>query len=126
MSSGCQQFEFDTPVNESGEGAAVDLRHLGLRGLGDTALGTVDLDAEKGQRFGAKFVEQKPGRDVGVVGFHFDQRARSDEQARGDVLGGDAVVHVGERFIDDAFRVDVLQALAGFDDQCADARHVQR
>ena len=121
-----QQFEFDTFVNECGERPTVDLRHLRLGGLGDAVLGAVDFDAEKRQRLGAKFVEQEPGRYVGVVGFHFDQCACRDEQARGDVLGGDAVVHVGQCFVDDAFGIDILESLAGLYDQRADAGNVQR
>ena len=121
-----QQLELDALRDERCERPAVDLRHLGLGGLGNAPLAVVDIDAEKGQCLGAKFVEQESGRDVGVVGFHFDQRARRDEEARGDVLGGDAVVHVGQRFVDDAFGIHVLETLAGFHDQRTDAGHVQR
>ena len=123
---GGQELEFGTLVDERGKRAAIDVRHLGLRCLGHATLGAVNLDAQKGQRLGTEFVEQETSRHVGVVGFHFDQRAGGDEQAGGNVLGGDAVVHVAEGFFDDAFRIDVVEPLAGFHDQRADARDVQR
>ena len=49
-------------------------------------------------------------RCVGVVRLFFHQGARRHQQADLDVLLGNAVVHVGQRFVDDALRRHVVEA----------------
>ena len=88
--------------------------------------GALGLDLEKAQGLGAQLVEQQPSGDIGVVGLLFNQGARRHHQCGGHAISADAVIEVGQAFLDDAIGVYVQKAGAGLGGQGVDAADVQR
>ena len=116
------QAEFHPPPNERAERFAVQFRQFRMGGamIGSTR----HADAQKGQRLFAQLVEQQAGGGVGVVRLFLHQHAGGHDQRRRHGVGGDAVVHVAERRLDDALSVHPFQAKAGFVHHAPNARHV--
>gem|GEM_PF-5932688 len=111
---GRQQAAFDAAGDERGEVFGVASAHAVLR----------DFFA---QHFLADRVQQEASGDLAVGRVLFDQRARRQDGGLVDLVDGDAVVQVLDRFLQDGFRIDEFgQALASGDDGGAQFGDVQR
>ena len=101
------------------EGLGVERRHIAL-GCSRRRPG------QKGQRFGAKPVQQEPCRGEGIVRLGLDQRARRHDRRFGKLGKGDAVIEIAARLAEDRFGFDALETVGGFRNDDRKPRLVER